>query len=66
MQELEVAGGRLGSCYTIDIKRNSFQLKGKLYAACIGSVMYGSETWVIRTEDERRCERNKEDGEVDV
>ena len=39
-------------------KGTSLRLKGKLYAACIRSVMlYGSETWVIKKEDERRCER---------
>ena len=38
-------------------KGTSLRLKGKLYAACVRSVMlHGSETWVIRTEDERRCE----------
>ena len=38
----------------------SLRLKGKLYAACVRSVMlYGSETWVIKKEDERRCERNE-------
>ena len=39
----------------------SLQLKGKLYAACLRSIMmlYSSETWVIKKEDERRCERNE-------
>ena len=33
-------------------KGTSSRLKGKLYAACVRSVMlYGSETWVIKKED---------------
>ena len=41
-------------------KGTSLRKKGKLYAACVGSVMmYGSKTWVITKEDERRCERNE-------
>ena len=61
MQELEVAGGSLGSCYPLLTSRGtSLRLKGKLDAACVRSVLlYGSETWVIKKEDERRCERNE-------
>ena len=41
----------------LTLKGTSLRLKGKLYAACVRSVMlYGSETWVIKKEDERRCE----------
>ena len=38
----------------------SLQLTEKLYAVCVRNVMlYGSETWVIKKEDEPRCERNE-------
>ena len=41
-------------------KGNSFRLKGELCAACVRSVMmYGSETWVIKMEDEWRYELNE-------
>ena len=36
----------------------SARLKGKIYKACVQSVMvYGSETWAVRVEDMRRLER---------
>ena len=61
MQELEVAGRTLGSCFPLlTSKGTSLRLKGKHYAACVRSVMmYGSETWVIKKEGEWRCERNE-------
>ena len=38
----------------------SLKLKGKLYAACVRSVMvYGSETWAMKEEDVRRLERTE-------
>ena len=41
----------------LTLKGTSLRLKGKLYAACVRSVMlYVSETWVIKNDDERRCE----------
>ena len=41
-------------------KGTPLRLKGKLYVACVRSVMlYGSETWVIKKEDERMCELNE-------
>ncbi len=36
------------------------KLKGKVYAACVRTVMiYGSETWVMNVEQQRRLERVK-------
>ncbi len=36
----------------------SLELKGKVYAACVRCVMiYGSETWVMNVEQQRRLER---------
>ena len=38
----------------------SLKLKGKIYNACVQSVMvYGSETWSMRVEDQQRLERKK-------
>ena len=38
----------------------SAKLKGKIYRACVQSVMvYGSETWATRVEDMRRLERTE-------
>ena len=34
--------------------------KGKVYRSCVQSVMvYASETWAVRVEDEQRVERNE-------
>src|ERR1043165_6844798 len=36
----------------------SLKVKGKIYRSCVQSVLvYGSETWQIKGEDERRLER---------
>ena len=35
----------------------SLHFKGKLYVACV--MLYGSETWAIKREDEQRYERNE-------
>ena len=36
----------------------SFKIKGKIYKVCVQSVMvYGSETWPMRVEDQQRLER---------
>ena len=36
------------------------KLKGKIYKACVQSVLvYGSETWPVKEEDARRLERNE-------
>jgi len=36
----------------------SFKIKEKIYKACVQSVMvYGSETWPMRVEDQQRLER---------
>ena len=41
-------------------KGASLKLKGKLYRACVQSVMaYGSETWAVKLEDTHRLERNE-------
>ena len=41
-------------------KGASLKLKGKVYKACIQSVMiYGSETWAMRIEDMQRLQRAK-------
>src|SRR5207244_4086203 len=38
----------------------SLKLKGKIYKACVQSVLvYGSETWPLKEEDARRLERNE-------
>jgi hypothetical protein len=38
----------------------SLKLKGKIYNACVRSVMiYGSETWPMRVEDKQRMERTE-------
>ena len=38
----------------------SLQLKGKVYRACVQSVMvYGSETWAMKGEDMQRLERTE-------
>ena len=38
----------------------SLRQKGRLYAACVRSVMlYGSETWAVKEEDTRRLERTE-------
>jgi hypothetical protein len=38
----------------------SWKVKGKIYRACVQSVLvYGSETWPIRREDEMRLERTE-------
>ena len=40
-------------------KGTSLRLRGTLHAACVGSMMLcGNETWLMKKEDERRCERN--------
>jgi hypothetical protein len=39
-------------------RRASSRLKGKVYKACVQSVLvYGSETWAMKTEDVQRLER---------
>ena len=44
----------------LTLRGTSLPLKGRLYAVCMRSVMlYGSETWVIKNEDEQRYERNE-------
>ena len=41
-------------------KGASLRLKGKLYKACVQSVLtYGTETWATRVEDMQRLERNE-------
>ena len=38
----------------------SLSLKGKIYCACVRSVMiYGSETWPMKVEDKQRLERTE-------
>ena len=40
--------------------RSLLRMKGKIYEACVQSVMmYGSETWAMRVEDMRRLERTE-------
>ena len=35
-------------------------IKGKIYKACVQSVMvYGSETWLMKVEDRQRLERTE-------
>lgn len=44
----------------LTLRGPSLHFKGKLYSACVRSVMlYGSETWAIKREDEQRYERNE-------
>jgi hypothetical protein len=41
-------------------KSASLKIKGKIYRSCVQSVLvYGSETWSIKREDERRLERTE-------
>ena len=41
-------------------KEMSLKLKGKVYAACVRSTMiYGSETWAMNVEQQRRLERTE-------
>ena len=43
------------------------QLKGKLYAACVTSmILYGSETWVIKKRLNGGVSEMNENGEMDV
>ena len=38
----------------------SLKVKGKIYRSCVQSVLvYGSETWPIKREDQRRLERTE-------
>ena len=41
-------------------KSTSMQVRGKLYTACVRSCMiYGSETWALSVENQRRLERTE-------
>ena len=38
----------------------ALRLKGKVYGACVqSSIVYGSETWAVNTEQEAKLERAK-------
>ena len=47
-----------GTEWRADAEGVSLKLKGKVYATCVRSAMiYGSETWVLNVEQQRRLER---------
>ena len=49
-----------GLVFNTDSKRTrgaSLKLKGKIYSACVrSSMIYGSETWLMKVEDKQRLE----------
>ena len=49
-----------GVCKVVDKKRHTIETEGYVYRICVRSVMvYASETWAIRVEEEQRMERNE-------
>ena len=51
----------------LTVRGMSLKMKGKIYGACVQSVMtYGSETWALKVSDSAVGKNGKDDGEVDV
>ena len=50
----------LGTVQTVCRVTDQKRQKGRVYRSCVQSVMvYASETWAVRVEEEQRMERNE-------
>ena len=53
-------GKRSSNLETTSVRGASYRIKGRIYSACVQSVLiYGTETWAMKADDLRSLERTE-------